>query len=271
MEAVVVSQLAESFSILFSLRATNTQERGEERLPTAKLFSQLSQQVNETCFLSPYAAQTQYTFDSTHTRAHSREHHVLLLDSRHRSVQVHPWCIAERVHSDENKNLRNWMKHIRCFSCFTFSVLCEHSFLVHYSARIEKNITFNAYAPGPDEYGDLFYFLLTTCQPPLLLCAITVLRSALSSSRRAVKYKTGSEHRLVLQAHSCACLCVDRLLLPCVLSHTYRNLLIRPEFPQCFILFLTFCFNLRPCSHWLIVVILCSAVDNIHMSCIQLV
>lgn len=45
MEAVVVSQLAECFSILLSLRDTNTQRRGEERLPAAKLSSQLSQQV----------------------------------------------------------------------------------------------------------------------------------------------------------------------------------------------------------------------------------
>lgn len=43
---VVVSQLAESFYILFSLSDANTQQRGEERLPAAKLFPQLSQQLH---------------------------------------------------------------------------------------------------------------------------------------------------------------------------------------------------------------------------------
>lgn len=66
MEAVVVSQLAEAFHILFSLRDT---AEGEERLPTVKLFSQLSQQVTETCFLSLYANKTQYTVNSTHMHA----------------------------------------------------------------------------------------------------------------------------------------------------------------------------------------------------------
>lgn len=55
MEAVVVSQLAECLYILLSLRDANTPQRGEERLPTDKLFSQLSQQVTGTCFLSLYA------------------------------------------------------------------------------------------------------------------------------------------------------------------------------------------------------------------------
>ena len=40
--AVVASQLDESFYILFSPRDANTQQRGDERLPTAKLFSQLA-------------------------------------------------------------------------------------------------------------------------------------------------------------------------------------------------------------------------------------
>lgn len=58
---VVVSQLAESFYILFSLSDANTQQRGEERLPAAKLFPQLSQQLHIFFFypaenLPPFSA-----------------------------------------------------------------------------------------------------------------------------------------------------------------------------------------------------------------------
>lgn len=67
-EAVVVSQLAEWFYILLSLRGTNTQQRGEERLRTAKLFSQLSQQV--ASFLCMQIKYNIHLTAHTHTETH---------------------------------------------------------------------------------------------------------------------------------------------------------------------------------------------------------
>lgn len=72
---VVVSQLAESFYILFSLSDANTQQRGEERLPAAKLFPQLSQQLHifftllKTFLPSLHPDNEQYTFYSMCTCA----------------------------------------------------------------------------------------------------------------------------------------------------------------------------------------------------------
>ena len=96
-EAVVVSPLAGPFYILLSLRDTNTQQRGEERLPTAKLFSQLSRQV-ASCLCMQIK---HYTFHGTHACTQVDaccEHHVLLLDSRHHSVQVIEVMCAFMVH-----------------------------------------------------------------------------------------------------------------------------------------------------------------------------
>lgn len=71
MEAVFVSQLDECLYILLSLRDTNTPQRGEERLPTDKLFSQLSQQVTGTSFLSLYANKLSI-HSTTQTQVHLR-------------------------------------------------------------------------------------------------------------------------------------------------------------------------------------------------------
>lgn len=82
---------------VFSLGDTKTQQRGEERLPTAKLFSQ---QVTGTCFLfSVCKSNTIYILQCSQVDT-CGEHRVLLLDSRHHSVQVlyySSWSDAEKA------------------------------------------------------------------------------------------------------------------------------------------------------------------------------
>lgn len=82
MEASVVSQLAECLYILLSLRDTNAPQRGEERLPTDKLFSQLSQQVTGTCFLSLYANKLSI-HSATQTQVHIRVVSTMCWERKH--------------------------------------------------------------------------------------------------------------------------------------------------------------------------------------------
>lgn len=85
-------QLAEPLPILFSLRDTNTEQRGAERLPAAKLFSQLSRHFGFSffiCLLKPLVPDFQMTH-CTHTCtsvAACCDQHVLLLDCCHYSVK----------------------------------------------------------------------------------------------------------------------------------------------------------------------------------------